>query len=64
MTTRTETLSALLDTLVDDDAAAPITYDVVDDDVIVSRRSDIRDRAEACAQNSRRSGSDPGSASQ
>jgi fatty-acyl-CoA synthase len=40
-------LSALLDTLVDDDAAAPITYDVVDDDVIVSRRSDIRDRAEA-----------------
>lgn len=47
MTTRTETLSALLDTLVDDDPAVPLTYDVVAGELVVSGRSDIRDRAEA-----------------
>ena len=47
MTTRTETLSALLDTLVDENPAAPIAYDVVAGDVVVSSRVDLRDRAEA-----------------
>lgn len=51
MSTRTETLSALLDTLVSENPEAAITYDVVGDDVIVSSRADLRNRAEAlCAE--------------
>lgn len=46
-TTRTDTLSALLDTLTDSDSAATIAYDVVGDTVLPCSRGEFRSRVEA-----------------